>query len=90
VLKNIKYALLVVSLSGCSYSHYSDSKITAYGWSFGSNNALEGMQYGQNKEGTQFQIKGLEQNQVEGIKASGDLLGNAIGTALKVYTGKIP
>jgi hypothetical protein len=65
----MKVFLLLIGLTGCTYSHYSDGKITAYGWSFGSNNALEGMQYGQNKEGTQFQIKGLEQNQTDGLKA---------------------
>jgi hypothetical protein len=66
----MKILLLLICLTGCTYSHYSDSSgISAYGWSFGSNNALEGLQYARNKEGTQFQIKGLEQNQTDGLKA---------------------
>jgi hypothetical protein len=66
----VKAVMLVMVLSGCTYSHYRDSGgIEAYGWSFGSNNALEGLQYSKSLQGTQFQIKGLEQNQTDAVKS---------------------
>ena len=73
----------IIILNGCTYSHYQDGQITAYGWSFGSNNALEGMMYMKSQEGTQFQIKGLEQNQTDSIKSISEGITKGVISGIK-------
>jgi hypothetical protein len=80
--------LICLLLTGCSYATYTDGNVKATGIDFGTNRALEGLQYQKDAKTTQLQIKGLDQNQSEGMEAAGKLLGQAIGTAAKVMAGK--
>jgi uncharacterized membrane protein len=65
----VKAVVIALLLSGCSIATYEDGSIHAWGAAFGTNKALDGLQYMKSKEGTQFQIKGLTENQTEGLTA---------------------